>query len=133
MNRVVVLLLILGMAGGVLHVKNRLFKRPAPADMAWVQTAPASAPAAPDGAVVEVYGRDGCAITLRLLVDLQAANVPVRYHDIDAAHEQAGFHARFENAGLLRNGSYALPVVAVAGYSYARPSSSSVVYRYNAR
>jgi hypothetical protein len=131
MNRTMVLLLVLGVAGGVLHVKNRFFKRPAPTEIELVQAMPADA--VPRGAVVEVYGRNGCAITRRMLVDLKTANVPVRYHDIDAVQELAGFHARFENAGLMRNGSYALPVVAVAGQSYARPSSSSVVYRYNAR
>ena len=48
------------------------------------------------------------------------------------ASQRAG-HARFEHGGVMRDGSYALPVVAVFGQSIARPSSSSVVYRYTAR
>jgi len=131
MNRIVVLLLILGTLGGVLHLRNLFFKHRAGQQQA---VAPlAAAGAAAQGRAVDVYGRDGCGFTRRMLADLQAANVPVRYHDIDVPAEQAAFHARFENAGVMRDGRYALPVVAVAGQSIARPSSSSVVYRYNAR
>lgn len=48
------------------------------------------------------------------------------------ASQRAG-HARVEHGGVMRDGSYALPVVAVSGQSIARPSSSSVVYRYTTR
>jgi hypothetical protein len=48
------------------------------------------------------------------------------------ASRRAG-HGRFEHAGVMRDGGYAVPMVAVFGQSIARPSSSSVVYRYNAR
>ncbi|WP_161578737.1 hypothetical protein [Stenotrophomonas rhizophila] len=48
------------------------------------------------------------------------------------ASRRAG-DARFEHAGVKRDGGHGVPVVAVSGQSIARPSSSSVVYRYTAR
>lgn len=137
MHRTLVLLLILGVLGGVLQVRKRYFSAPPPlaeqAAPAVSQGAPALAALPADGQLVEVYGRDACGYTRRMLADLQAANVPVRYHDIDNPSVEAAFHERFEHAGLMHDGSYALPVVAVAGQSLARPSPGAVIYRYNAR
>lgn len=143
MNRVVILLLVLGVLGGVLHVKNRYIvpavRQAALASQAGQdgqagQAAAAGSAARPaNGQVIEVYGRNACGYTRRMLAELQAAQVPVAYHDIDAPAVEAAFQARFADAGLMHNGSYALPVVAVAGQSLARPSPGSVIYRYNAR
>lgn len=136
MNRTIVLLMILGLAGGLLHAKRTFF--PSRAQLAreaasmpiqaWVPPAQSVR-----GPAVDVYGRDGCGFTRRMLVDLQAANVPVRYHDIDQPAVEAQFDARFRHEGLLRNGGYELPVVAVAGQSLARPESASVIYRFRSR
>ncbi len=136
MQRILILLLMLGAAGGVLHLKSRYFVAPpAMADQAAAvaPSAAVSAFTAGGGEAVEVYGRTGCGYTRRMLADLQAASIPVRYHDIDASAERSAFHARFRDAGVMRNGSYALPVVAVAGQSLARPTSDSVIYRHQAR
>lgn len=137
MNRVVILLLVLGVLGGVLHVKNRYIvpavRQAALAAQAGQATAAGSAARPANEQVIEVYGRNACGYTRRMLAELQAAQVPVRYHDIDAPAVEAAFQARFADAGLMHNGSYALPVVAVAGQSLARPSPGSVIYRYNAR
>lgn len=137
MNRVVILLLVLGVLGGVLHVKNRYIvpavRQAALAAQAGQAAAAGSAARPANGQVIEVYGRNACGYTRRMLAELQAAQVPVAYHDIDAPAVEAAFQARFADAGLMHNGSYALPVVAVAGQSLARPSPGSVIYRYNAR
>ncbi|WP_313347608.1 hypothetical protein [Stenotrophomonas sp.] len=134
MNRTIVLLMILGLAGGLLHAKRTFF--PSRAQLARDAAAmPISVPPAQTvrGPAVDVYGRDGCGFTRRMLADLQAANVPVRYHDIDQPAVEAQFDARFRHEGLLRNGAYELPVVAVAGQSLARPASDSVIYRFKTR
>jgi len=130
MNRIMVLLLLLGVAGGVLHVKQRVFgARPVAAPMA--EVAPAQIVA--ERHSVAVFGRDGCSITRRMLDELAAARVPVRYHDIDHPAIQNAFHQRFKHAGLMRDGSYPLPIVEVAGQAYARPSPGSVIYRFQSR
>ncbi|MFI8719286.1 glutaredoxin family protein [Stenotrophomonas sp. NPDC077464] len=136
MNRTIVLLIILGLAGGLLHAKRTFF--PSRAQLAReAATLPVSALVPPAhtvrGPAVDVYGRDGCGYTRGMLADLQAAGVPVRYHDIDVPSVEAQFHARFQHEGVMRNGAYELPIVAVAGQSLARPGSDAVIYRFRAR
>lgn len=131
MNRTIVLLIILGLAGGLLHARKTFF--PSRAELARSAAAmPVPVPPAQTvrGPAVDVYGRDGCGYTRRMLADLQAANVPVRYYDIDLPAVEAQFHSRFKHEGIMRDGGYELPVVAVADQSLARPDSASVIYRF---
>lgn len=131
MNRTIVLLITLGLAGGLLHARKTFF--PSRAELARSADAmPVPVPPAQTvrGPAVDVYGRDGCGYTRRMLADLQAANVPVRYYDIDLPAVEAQFHSRFKHEGIMRDGGYELPVVAVADQSLARPDSASVIYRF---
>lgn len=123
MNRAFVLLMVLGVAGGLLHFRNQ-----------WRSRAPAPAPVEPvaqvvSGRAVEVYGRTNCGYTRRMIERLQAANVPMRFHDLDHAEVSREFHERFSNAGLATSSrGYPLPVVAVSGQKLARPDPESVIY-----
>lgn len=134
MNRIFLMLLVLGIAGGLLHAKRTFF----PSQLQVAQEAasqPISVPPAQTvrGPAVDVFGRDGCGYTRRMLADLQAADVPVRYYDIDSPAVESQFHDRFKHAGIMRDGGYELPVVEVADYAYARPASESVIDRFRMR
>lgn len=137
MNRVFVLLMVLGLVGGLWHAQRTFFPTRAQQaaalaaqPMAAVQVPPA---AQVRGPAVDVYGRTGCGFTRRMLLDLQAAGIPVRYYDIDQPAIERRFDQRFRHAGLLRNGMYELPVVEIGDNAYARPSSDSVAYRFRNR
>ncbi len=136
MNRVFVLLMILGLAGGLWHAQRTFF--PTRAQQAAALAAnPVPLKITPvaqvRGPAVDVFGRTGCGFTRRMLTDLQSAGIPVRYYDIDVPAIEAQFDQRFRHAGLLRNGMYEPPIVEVGGRSYARPSSESVAYRFRNR
>lgn len=137
MNRVFVLLMILGLVGGLWHAQRTFFPtraQQAAALMANPVPVVVPPPAAQvRGPAVDVFGRTGCGFTRRMLADLQSAGIPVRYYDIDVPAIEKQFDQRFRHAGLLRNGMYELPIVEVAGRSYARPSSESVAYRFRTR
>jgi hypothetical protein len=136
MNRTIVLLIILGLAGGLLHARKTFFpSRAERAREAAAMPVSVSVPPAQTvrGPAVDVYGRDGCGYTRRMLADLQAANVPVRYYDIDLPAVEAQFYSRFKHEGIMRDGGYELPVVAVADQSLARPEPASVIYRFRSR
>lgn len=127
MNRTFGLLVLLGVAGGAVHMYKRH-------DVAQQQEqAAAAARVLPDRSVIDVYGRPGCAYTRRMLTELEQAQVPIRFHNIDYPQIQAAFQDRFAGSGLATARGYALPIVAVAGQQLARPQPSSVVYAYQHR
>ncbi len=124
MNRTFVLLMVLCVAGGLLHLRKQ-----------WRSEEPAPVPVAPvvqpvSGRAVDVYGRTGCGYTRRMIERLQADGVPMRFHDLDHASVNRAFHERFADAGLATSRGYALPVVAVSGQRLARPDPSSVIYAF---
>lgn len=134
MNRLLVLVMILGLVGGLLHAKRTLF--PSQAQQAAALMADPVPPIPPEqvrGPAVDVYGLNGCGYTRRMLADLQVAGIPVRYYDIESPGVEARFNDRFRHAGVLRNGVYELPIVEVAGKALARPSSESVAHRFVSR
>lgn len=137
MNRLFVLLMALGLVGGLWHAQRTFFPTRAQQARALagqpMQMPMMPPPARVAGPAVDVYGREGCGFTRRMLVDLQSAGVPVRYYDIDSPSVEARFDTQFRHAGVLRNGMYELPIVEVAGRALARPSSESVVQRFRTR
>lgn len=127
MNRILGLLVLLGVAGGAMHVYKRHDA------VKQQEQAATAARVLPDRSVIDVYGRPGCAYTQRMLSELEQANVPIRFHNIDYPHTQAAFQDRFAGSGLATSRGYALPIIAVAGQALARPQPSSVVYAYRHR
>ncbi len=134
MNRMLVLLFVLGVAGGAWHFHSR--SRPAeaapePPPMAVAASDAAGMPlprAVAGGSMVDVYGRTSCGYTRRMISELQRAGVPMRFHDIDEPATRGVFLGRFANSGLATARGLALPVVSVAGQDLARPSPDSVIY-----
>ncbi len=134
MNRLLALVMILGLAGGLLHAKRTFF--PSQAQQAAALMADPVPPIPPEqvrGPAVDVYGVAGCGFTRRMLADLQLAGVPVRYYDLDKPAVETRFNDRFRHAGVLRAGVYELPIVEVAGKALARPSSDSIIDRFRTR
>ncbi len=127
MNRILWMLLLLGVAGGAAQMYTRYN-----AEQELLQAA-ADAKVLPDRNVIDVYGRPGCAYTSGMLADLEQAGVPIRFHNIDYPYKQAAFQERFAGSGLATERGYALPIIAVAGQQLARPQSSSVLYAYRNR
>jgi hypothetical protein len=145
MNRTLVLLVVLGVAGGVWHFHKQSKAVDQSADAAAMS--PVSAPLAPamdapassatrgvaGGNPVDVYGRTGCGYTRKMIAELERTGIPMRFHDIDYPQTRAAFQERFADSGLATSRGYALPVIAVAGQELARPQPSSVIYAYRHR
>ena len=130
MNRTFVLLMVLCVAGGLLHLRNQLRGEPPRDEHPAPVPAAAVMPVVASGRAVDVYGRTSCGYTRQMIERLQAASVPMRFHDIDHAEVNRAFHKRFSGAGMETSRGYALPVVAVAGQRLARPDPATVIYAF---
>ena len=98
MNRTFVLLMVLCVAGGLLHLRNQLRGEPQRGERPAPVPAAAVMPVVASGRAVDVYGRTSCGYTRQMIERLQAASVPMRFHDIDHAEVNRAFHERFSGA-----------------------------------
>ncbi len=94
----------------------------------WINNQNTQSPQKLQTPYIAIYGRDTCSRTNKMKQQLETANIPFHYYNIDNREIADYIHSEMHKVGI--KGKYNLPVVDVNGYISTNPKFDLVRVRY---